>query len=356
MKGPKYQLEISIICYAMLWNILKQDDATFTGIEEFDNIFNLLAKLMINGVKNIIKRGFHREYQDCSEELSFIRGKIDVASSLRQQSFIRKQLVCDFDEFTDNVPFNQILKTTIGILIKAPYLDSRIKKELIDIRYHFSFIDEIRITMYAFSCLKYNRNNMHYKMLMNICELIYFGLIANEEGKALKFADFIRNEQMAVLYEKFVLNFYKKHLPVSIYRTHSPKIEWGIDDGFKHVGLEYLPQMRTDIVIENSVERTQIIVDTKYYASALEKGNLGETKKLIPSNLYQICTYVNNSAYLGKVSGMLLYPTTEQELNLKYKINGKIIKVKTLNLASEWDALSERLLDIAGAKGLMLTF
>ena len=337
-----------MLCYA--WNILQQDDARFTGMEEFDNIFNLLARLMNNGVRNIIKRGFHREYQNCSEELVLIRGKIDVASSLRQQSFIRNQLVCGFDEFTYNVPFNQILKTTIGILMKAPYLDSILKRELMDIRYHFSSIDEIRITMHTFYCLKYNRNNMHYKMLMNICELIYFGLIANEQGKTLKFVDFIRNEQMAVLYEKFVLNFYKKHLPVGIYKTHSPKIEWGIDEEFEHVGLEYLPQMRTDIVIENSVEQTQRIIDTKYYASALGKGNFGDVRKLDSGNLYQICTYVNNSSYSGKVSGMLLYPTTQQELNLEYKISGKIIKIKTLNLASDWDDISESLFEIADAK------
>lgn len=337
-----------LLCYA--WNTLKRDDTTLTGMEEFDNIFNLLAKLMINGVKNIIKRGFHREYLDYSEELTLVRGKIDLGNSLKQQSLMKKHLICSYDEFTDNVPFNQILKTTISILVRYPYLDSILKKELIDLRYHFSGIDEIKITSHSFPFLKYNRNNMHYKMLMNICELIYEGLIANEEGKDLKFADFIRDEQMAALYEKFVLNFFKKHLPSHKYRTHSPKIEWGIDSQFDNIGIEYLPQMRTDIVIESDGDKTQTIIDTKYYASALENRNFTETRKLISGNLYQICTYVNNSNYVGTVSGMLLYPTTEQELNLEYKINGKIIKVKTLNLSSNWEGISERLLEIAGVQ------
>lgn len=337
-----------MLCYA--WNTLQRDDATLTGMEEFDNIFNLLAKLIISGVKNIIKRGFHREYLDFSDELTLIRGKIAIGDSLKQRSLMRKRLICNYDEFTDNVPFNQILKTTISILIRYPYLDSILKKELIDIRHYFSCIDEIRITSHTFLFLKYNRNNMHYKMLMSICELIYEGLITNEEGKDLKFADFIRDEQMAALYEKFVLNFYKKHLPSNKYRTHSPKIEWGIDIQFDNIGIEYLPQMRTDIVIENDVDKTQTIIDTKYYASALESRNFSETMKLKSGNLFQIYTYVNNSPYAGTVSGMLLYPTTEQELNLEYKMNGKIIKVKTLNLSSNWEAISERLFEIAGKK------
>lgn len=333
-----------MLCYA--WNTLLQSDTTFTGTEEFDNIYDLLAKLMLTGTRNIIKRGFHREYIDYVEELSMVRGKIDVGNSIKQQSLTRKRLVCNYDEFTYNVLFNQILKTTIKTLIKYPNLDRGLKKELIDISYYFSNIDEIRIALQTFSFLKYNRNNMHYKMLMNICELIYSGLITNEEGNTLKFADFIRNEQMAALYEKFVLNFYKKHLPASQYKTHSPKIEWGIDSEFAHVGLEYLPQMRTDIVIENNFDQTQTIIDTKYYASAIENRNYSETKKLISGNLYQICTYVSNSPYLGNVSGMLLYPTTVQELNFEYKINGKIIKVKTLDLSRDWEGITIRLLNL----------
>lgn len=182
---------------------------------------------------------------------------------------------------------------------------------------------------------------------MNICELIHVGLITSEDSDGLKFADFIRDEQMAVLFEKFVLNFYKKHLLSTEYKVHSPKISWGLDTECDHIGLEYLPQMRTDIVIENSTDKIQTIIDTKYYASALASGNFGEARKLQTGNLYQIYAYVTNSIYSGTVCGMLLYPTTEQELNLEYIIIGKIIKVKTLDLSASWEDISERLMEIS---------
>ncbi|KUO63244.1 MAG: hypothetical protein APF84_01760 [Gracilibacter sp. BRH_c7a] len=140
---------------------------------------------------------------------------------------------------------------------------------------------------------------------------------------------------MAVLFERFVLNFSKiiynkKHLTANEYKVHSPKIAWGMDIEYDNIGLENLPQMRTDIVIESCKDRIQTIIDTKYYAFALASGNFGEARKLKIDNLYRICAYVTNSPYNGSVSGMLLYPTTGQELNLEYKINGKIIKVKPL--------------------------
>ncbi|MCW6088160.1 5-methylcytosine-specific restriction endonuclease system specificity protein McrC [Clostridium sporogenes] len=341
-----------MLCYA--WNTLKAEDNTLVGTEKFDNIYNLLAKIMINGVSNIIKRGFHKEYNDSKEELSIVRGKIDLTNSIKLQSVTRKRLVCDYDEFESNVVFNQILKTTIMTLIKSHGVDDDLKKELMDIKYHFYNIDEIRITSRIFSLLKYNCNNIHYKMLMNTCELIYFGLITNEEGNNLKFHDFIRDKQMETLYEKFVLNFYKKHLSPDCYKVHSPKIQWDIDKNFNNIGIEYLPEMRTDIVIENDQEHIQAIIDTKYYASALKSRNFSESKKLISGNLYQILSYVNSSTYLGTVYGILLYPTTEQELNLEYKINGKIIKVKTLNLSSDWEGIYKRLMNIASNKEAIL--
>lgn len=93
----------------------------------------------------------------------------------------------------------------------------------------------------------------------------------------------------------------------------------------QNVGIEFLPEMRTDIVFVNSLKEKQMIIDTKYYSSALKKNNHGEIKKLSSGNLYQIFTYINNSRYPGEVSGMLLYPTTWRELDLEYKINGKVV-------------------------------
>jgi 5-methylcytosine-specific restriction enzyme subunit McrC len=334
-----------MLCYA--WNTLTQADEKLTGAEPFDNIYDLLAKVMISGLHNLLKRGFYREYQVCTEELSLIRGKIDVGHSVKNRTDKRKKLICQYDEFTYNVPFNQILKAVVSILIKYPKLNNTLKKELIRIRVYFASIDEIKPTQHTFSLLRYNRNNMHYKMLMNICELVCHSLITNECGNTVRFSEFIRDQQMAVLYEKFVLNFYKYHSTPDKFKVHSPKILWETDGEYNHVGLQYLPEMRTDIVIENCLDNTQLIIDTKFYSSVFGKGNYSDTKKLISGNLYQIYTYVTNSEFVGNVSGMLLYPTTNDELNCDYRIGGHVIKVNTLNLASDWNEICQSLKNFA---------
>ena len=42
--------------------------------------------------------------------------------------------------------------------------------------------------------------------------------------------------------------------------------KWNLDEEISEEELSLLPEMRTDIVIEDKVKNTQLIIDTKYYA------------------------------------------------------------------------------------------
>ena len=167
-------------------------------------------------------------------------------------------------------------------------------------------------------------------------------IVTPHKGETL-FKDFIRDKRMATLYEKFILNFYKRELPMV--KVYSPIIEWDKDVDFAHIGLDFLPIMRSDIVLQTS--QKQLIIDAKYYANALKVRNVGDAKKLISPNLYQIYTYINNSTFDGEKIGMLIYPVVDTELDFVYSIQGKKIYVKTLNLNTQWENIYERLKEIA---------
>lgn len=334
-----------LLCYA--WDVLPLSEVASAGSEKFDRIQDLLTKVLLNGIHYLIRRGFHREYETCEEELSNPRGKINLSDSIKRQSMVRRKLFCEYDEFTADVPFNRILKDTMVRLLHCKELDVSLKHELRKLVPLFSNIRRLEPTRRNLSVLKYNRNNQHYKLLMNLCELLYYEMMPTECGRETEFRDFLREERrMAMLFEKFVRNFYRKELPHSEYFVHTPLIQWDCDPDFQNIGLEFLPDMRTDLVVENIAERKQLIIDTKYYPQALRAGNYGAREKLISGNLYQIYTYASNSDYPGKVSAMLLYPTVERELNLQYRIGGHIIQVKTLNLGADWTEIHQRLIEL----------
>lgn len=333
-----------MLCYA--WNVLEQSDSIFVGSEKFDNIYDLFARIYINGTSSLIKRGLNRYYIQENEPVSTLKGKINISDSIKDQTLRKGRMICQYDDFSENIKLNQIVKTTINILIKSPGLDLDLRKKLLKVRLYFSDIKDIQFSKGLFASLRYNRNNYHYRMLINISQLIYQGLITNEDSNKIIFSDFVRDKQMAKLYEKFVLNFFRKHLDETIYNVHAPKLKWNLDEEISEEDLCLLPEMRTDIVIENKAKNTQLIIDTKYYAQTLVASNWSDIEKVRTSHLFQILAYVNNSDFTGKVKGMLLYPRIEKEINANFPIGGKSIGIRTLNLDTEWEEISDRLLSL----------
>lgn len=334
-----------MLCYA--WDVLDQSDSILLGSEKFDNIYNLFARIYISGASNLIKRELNRYYIEENDEVSTLKGKINISDSVKYQTFIRGSMVCHFDDFSKDIILNQIVKTTINILMKSPLLDRRLKNKLSKMKVHFEDIKEIRLSKGLFTSLRYNRNNYHYRMLINISALIYQGLLTNEDGDEFTFSDFIRDRQMANLYEKFVLNFYKKHLDRAKYNVHAPKLKWNLDEEISEEELALLPEMRTDIVIENEINNCQLIIDTKYYTQTLVSSNWTDIEKVRTGHLYQIFAYICNSRFSGEIRGMLLYPTIEKEIDANFAIGGKVISIRTVNLDAEWIDIYDRLLSLA---------
>ena len=53
--------------------------------EDFDNIHNLFAAILSKGVSYQLKQGLYREYIDKKEDLSVVRGKIDMPGTIQNQ-------------------------------------------------------------------------------------------------------------------------------------------------------------------------------------------------------------------------------------------------------------------------------
>lgn len=100
------------------------------GSEEFDNSLDLCAAILSRGVESQVKRGLSRGYTPRSEALSSLRGKVDVTASLKTSSLLKRQLVCNFDEFTADTPANRIVKSTMLLLLRDRDVSPSRKKAL----------------------------------------------------------------------------------------------------------------------------------------------------------------------------------------------------------------------------------
>lgn len=341
-----------MLCYA--WNILPIMNDIKVDSENIKDAYNLLARIFSHGVGKVIRSGFHRSYIEQEDELSTLKGKINVQASINQLSIMRKKLVCTYDDYSTNDIFNQIIKYTLQSIRANASIDKTLRNEIKKQLVFFEGIESVPPTKNHRQKLTYNRNNTTYRMLINIAVMLYDNTFVNEEDGQKLFKDFFRQEQMHKVFETFILNFYAIHLPKSIYKVHAPKIEWHLDDKAHETwgGLfdidENVGDRRTDIVVENKEKHIQLIIDAKYYHKTLVTSYMGyEEDSVRTGHINQVRGYLLDSNFVGKKVGALVYPLTTKDLNngKVFPIQGTPIIVKTLDLSDEWFNIEADLLN-----------
>ncbi len=192
---------------------LNQSNYENVAIEKFDNIHNLFAAILAKGIGQQLKQGLYREYLNKKDDLSVMRGKINIPDTIRNKMSHKLMLSCDYDELSENNLLNQILKTTSIILIRSQKVSLEYKDALKKEMLFFSDVDIIDPLSVRWTSIRFQRNNQNYRMLISICQLILEGMLLTTESGEHKLASFIDEQRMCRLYEKFILEYYSKEYP-----------------------------------------------------------------------------------------------------------------------------------------------
>lgn len=323
------------------FQVLNEQGYRKIATEQFHNMADLCAAILIKGISSQLKRGLGQEYVSKTETLSALRGKIDVSESIKMMTMLRNQMVCIYDEFSVNSRMNQIIKATVKLLMHANISKER-KKELKKQMLFFSEVTEIDLNTIDWN-IRYNRNNQTYRMLISICYLVVKGLLQTKSDGTVCLMDFLDEQRMCRLYEKFILEYYRKEYPEI--RANASQISWQLDTDMS----DMLPVMQTDIMLSRG--DSILIIDAKYYSNIMQ--TQFDTYSIHSGNLYQMFTYVKNKEIEladkpHVVSGMLLYAKTDETLlpNQIYQMSGNEISVKTLNLDCDFEKIAEQLDEI----------
>ncbi|MCG7856691.1 5-methylcytosine-specific restriction endonuclease system specificity protein McrC [Flavihumibacter sediminis] len=336
-----------LLCYA--WNKLEEKNRVSVDATDYNSLPDLFAKVLLNGTRILLKRGIDKNYQGITEEVIGIKGKLEFSSTIKGNLMSKGKTICTFDEFSMNILMNRILITTLLQLRKTKGLDNKLRNEIRKTELMLEGIEPITIERKLFRQIKLNRNNRFYGFIMHVCELIHENLLVTEEPGKYQFADFIRDEkQMNQLFEAFIRNFYR--LEQNFYQqVGSEMIDWKFERLDENTP-EHLPKMKTDISLES--DQHKIIIDAKYYRETMTTNY--DKEKIRSAHLYQLFSYLINQEAgddrSRRATGILLYPTIDQEYNLHYRYRDHAIQVKTINLNTDWRSISVRLLEIIDIK------
>ena len=327
------------------FQVLRQEDYQKVKGEKFDKIHDLFAVILEKGVSRQIKQGLYREYVPVREDLSVMRGKLNINDTIDLKVQKKQKLACEFDEFSEDNLYNQILKVTIHRLIHAKDVSAKHKQALKKVIVFFGNVKLIQPDHIPWNRLIYQRNNRNYELLLNICYLLNKDMLQTTEDGSYKLLAF-SDEHMEKLFEKFILEYYKKHHPDL--KPSAQQIEWNLTEKPDDTMIQFLPKMKSDIMLTKNEKA--MIIDAKYYSKTMSQHYDKET--LRSAHLYQIYAYVKNmdKENTGNVSGLLLYAKTQDEVfpdGKPFVIGNNSIGAKTLDLNCEFEDIRKQLDDIA---------
>jgi 5-methylcytosine-specific restriction enzyme subunit McrC len=146
------------------------------------------------------------------------------------------------------------------------------------------------------------------------------------------------------LFERFVRNFYQLNLKED-YEVKTDRLYW-----HDELGCPLVPSMQTDItIVERRPPHRRLIIDTKYSTTTLAATRF-EALRFKSENLYQLYAYLRTQEQESEAhrcaQGMLLYPTTSQDLNEPMSVQGHRINIATVDLSKEWETIEKRLSDL----------
>lgn len=314
------------------------------AVESFDGIQDLFAEILTRGVAAQLKRGLHRRYVEQTGALATLRGKPLIGATLRHKANGRQRIECEFDEYSPDNLLNRIINSTLRLLLRSTEVKRERKGAIRNIMPYFDRIGEVNLREVKWTSLRFDRNAGIYRMLIYICYFIVSDLLlSTEEGKYRQ--ESFMEERMCRLFEKFVLEYYKRHHPEC--NPTAKRIEWNLE---KTVATaEILPILQTDVVL--TIGDRTLIIDTKYYGKTLQEHY--DKKTIISHNQNQIFTYVVNhdANHEGKTDGMLLYAKTREEIQPDDMIqlkDGNRIFYKTLDLNRDFEGIKIQLERIIG--------
>ena len=269
------------------------------------DVFELLVEIFHTQVESILRSGLLRTYVELREELTAVRGRLDVAGTALLLSRGRPNAVCDFEQYTNNGSENRLLVTALDAVAQHPIVSPVNRSRVRRVRTCFDGV-EPAVFPDAFSLpFVPDRLNGRYFPALPLAELILRKLtLTHNVGGATAYGFMIDMNQ---LFERFVLVRLK-----NILTEKGFSVSGQVTTKFDLAGHA---EIRPDILIQGNGQT--IVADTKYKITENAKS----------ADLYQMLAYCR---ILKLPLGFLI--TAGSGIGNVYQVEDGLTKIRVLPL------------------------
>ncbi len=270
--------------------------------------YESLAEILAQRVLKRARQGLYRTYLDRAERLPYITGRLNTQHLLRRPWETRLQ--CEYQEHTADIEENQILAWTLRRILNSGLCERTLPTLR---RAYHALAGLTALTPFSpQDCVGrlYNRLNDDYQPLHALCRFFLEHSGPGHQVGAHTFLPFLVN--MARLYELFVAEWLKHHLPVKRFRVQAQE----------RVTLGTAQELHFDIdltLYDAETGAALCVLDTKYKAP----------DKPSHADIFQIMAYAEVKHCREAV---LIYPTP-----VPFDERLGEMRVRSLTFATEGD-------------------
>ena len=235
------------------------------SLEEFyERLANVLAKRVLDRGR----KGFYRAYLPETERLPYVRGRLDVRRVIQTPWDVKLQ--CHYEEHTADIEENQIIAWTLFQIARSGRCSERV---LPTVRRAYRALRGLVSVQPCgpLDCVGrlYNRLNDDYHPLHALCRFLLERSGPSHEMGDRTVLPFLVN--MASLYELFVAEWLKVHLPFNVSLRAQEKVNIGEGD---------VLSFDIDLVLYDAeIGEARCVLDTKYKAK--EKPDADDVKQVV---------------------------------------------------------------------------
>ena len=307
---------LSLACYAM--EVYKPQVKRLFDFEEEQALPDTLALALHAAARRAFSRGLLHGYRTEEEALHTVRGRIRFADQIRQRFGIPLPIEVRYDEFTDDITENQLVKAAVARLGGMRLRSRQARRNLGWIAATLDNVSPVEFAPKDVPDVTFDRLNEHYRGVVGLSRLILRHSAFESKRGEVRATGFVMD--MNVLFQEFVTVALREALGVSK-QVFLEKSIATLDYGNK-------VHLRPDLTWWQG-DRCVFVGDAKY------KNITGE--RVPNADLYQLLAYVTALELPG---GMLVYAQGEAEkATYTVRNSGKRLEVAALDLGGPLDAV-----------------
>ncbi|AJK69517.1 5-methylcytosine restriction system specificity protein McrC [Corynebacterium marinum] len=303
---------------------------------------HLATALLCDAVQRSLRKGLARDFVDASDDISRVRGRIDLLSTKRRSLLQKGRVACTFNELSVDTPENRLLRHALDsatrLVERAHHTATtteqssliqrcrHLSRTLVDIGVHPRDIPAVIPPAVG------RRTLAHHAAALAAARLVLDMALPDDSAPGTHHLQrpVYSEESLRKLFEKALVGIFRHHLhPEGWTIKGAERLYWNATGQ-----TELLPSMKTDISMYTP-EGNKIIADAKFTGIT----SLHNKKEILKSeNLYQLHAYLTQSPTVpGKppTAGVLIYASMGADLHATMLIGGHPFRCATVDLTAD---------------------